>query len=101
MMILLGAAPLAAQVEQPADGVKPSQQTEKSAVKYDAIDPSQLPGQITEAIYNAYNNCRIDEVYVSNTAFAKYKVKLLTQERKALMVYMDDRGVVVNAYKTY
>lgn len=69
--------------------------------RYNEVELSDLTQNIAEAIYSTYPNCRIDDVFVSPIAYAKYKVVLLTQDRKQLMVYMDDKGVVLNEHKTF
>lgn len=77
------------------------EQAEVQTSKYYEIKPSDLTQNILEAINNTYTNCRIDAVFVSNVAYAKYKVVLLTQDRRKLMVYLDDKGVVLNEHKTF
>lgn len=76
-------------------------QEEIRGSKYYQIELGDLPQNVKDAISTSYPNCRIDEVYVSNIAYAKYKVVLLTQDRKKQMVYFDDKGVVLNEHKTF
>lgn len=76
-------------------------QEEVRGSKYYETELADLPQNVQEAIVSAYPNSRIDEVYVSSIAYAKYKVVLLTQSREKRMVYFDDKGVVLNEHKTF
>lgn len=67
---------LAAPALQAEQMVNIDDQKKTEASKYYEIELSDLTQNIIEAINNTYNNCRIDAVYVSNVAYAKYKVKI-------------------------
>ncbi|MCD7849627.1 hypothetical protein [uncultured Parabacteroides sp.] len=60
----------------------------------DVVDVD-LPTQ--EAIYNAYDNCLIKEIYKSNGSGSPilYKVVLETKEQKNLVVAFDQSGCVL------
>lgn len=63
------------------------------------VDEKEAPPVLVEALNRRYNGCVLQRVYVSNnTTFVKYKVVLLTPDRKVVKVYLDDRGNVIKEH---
>lgn len=62
-----------------------------------SLDIVEVDPSMQEAIYNAYDNCLIKEVYKSNgnSSPVQYKVNLVTKEEARLIVAFDERGSVI------
>ena len=70
--------------------------------KFYEIDITAIPQILQEGVNNAYKDCRIKSVYVSNNStYVKYKVVLETREGKEKKVYFDDKGVVVKEHSYF
>ena len=67
----------------------------KNFYAIDIVDVEDLAAQ--EAIYNAYENCLIKEVYKSNGSGSpiQYKVSLETTDQRNLVVAFDESGHVL------
>lgn len=68
-----------------------------SMSNYYSLDIVDVDPAMQEAIYNAYDNCLIKEVYKSNGNGSPilYKVVLETKEQKNLFVAFDESGQVL------
>lgn len=67
--------------------------------KFYAIDVTDMPQVLRDAVNTSYEGCMVKSVEVSNNStFVKYKVVLVSRNGKIYKVYFDDRGHAVKEH---
>lgn len=74
----------------------------KEEDKFYEIDITNIPQLLQDGINKSYQDCLVENVYVSNNStYVKYKVILKTREQKELKVYFDDKGAVIKEHRYF
>lgn len=74
----------------------------KEEDKFYEIDITNIPQLLQDGINKNYQDCLIENVYVSNNStYVKYKVILKTREQKEMKVYFDDKGAVIKEHRYF